>query len=67
MDEAKHKSAQINQALGLFILFFGLVILVAVFFTDTAIGKRTNLMAGLLLSAIGAGMVIYARRVKKSL
>lgn len=59
---AKQKTAKINQALGLFVLFFGVVILIAVFFTDTAIGKKTNLVVGIILCSIGGGMVWKARR-----
>ncbi|KAA3610964.1 MAG: hypothetical protein DWQ05_20970 [Calditrichaeota bacterium] len=59
----KQKNAKINNVLGLFVLFFGIVILIAVFFTDTTIGKQTNIVAGLILSGIGAGMVLKARHV----
>ena len=54
----KIKNSQINKALGFFILFFGFVIIIATFFTTTFIGQMTNLFAGVLLTAIGAGMVI---------
>lgn len=57
-DKAKQKSAQINNALGVFILFFGIVILIATSHTETYIGEMTNLVAGLILCAIGAGMMI---------
>jgi len=49
---------KINKALGLFLLCFAGVILVAVFYTDTSIGKMTNLVAGLLLAGIGAVMIL---------
>ena len=49
---------KINKALGLFLLCFAGVILIAVFFTDTRIGKMTNLVAGLLLAGIGAVMIL---------
>ncbi|UCD49024.1 MAG: hypothetical protein JSW27_15995 [Phycisphaerales bacterium] len=49
---------KINKALGLFLLCFAGVVLVAVFYTDTSIGKMTNLVAGLLLAAIGAVMIL---------
>ncbi len=55
------KAAQINFALGLFILFFGLVTIVAMFFSDTTIGRNTSLICGLVLSTIGGGMCAYAR------
>jgi hypothetical protein len=49
---------KINKALGLFLLCFAGVVLVAVFFTDTSIGKMTNLVAGLILAGIGAVMIL---------
>ena len=62
----KVKNAEINKALGFFILFFGLVIIIATFFTTTFIGQVTNLAAGIVLSAIGAGMVIKSKiQIKK--
>lgn len=64
---AKIKSSEINNALGLFILFFGIVIVVATFFTDTFIGQMTNVTAGIILSLIGLGMVIKAKRTIKTL
>ncbi len=57
-DKAKVKSAQINNALGVFILFFGIVILIATSHTTTFIGEMTNLVAGLILCSIGGGMII---------
>ncbi|KAA3655771.1 MAG: hypothetical protein DWQ10_16915 [Calditrichaeota bacterium] len=59
----KIKNAQINNVLGLFVLFFGIVVLIAVVFTDTTIGKQTNTVAGLILSGIGVGMFLKARKV----
>ena len=38
--------SQINKALGVFLVFFALVVLMSVFFTDTKIGKLTNLGGG---------------------
>ena len=64
---AKLKNAQINRALGVFILFFGLVIIVAMVFTDTRVQMITDLIAGLVLSAIGGGMILKSRRTIKSL
>jgi hypothetical protein len=49
---------KINKALGLFLLCFAGVVLIAVFFTDTLIGKMTNLVAGLILAGIGAVMIL---------
>jgi len=62
----KVKNSEINKALGLFILFFGVVIIAATFFTTTFIGQMTNLVAGIILFLIGAGMVIKAKiNIKK--
>jgi hypothetical protein len=57
---------QINMALGAFLVFFGLVVLVSIFFTDTGIGKLTNLGAGAVIGGIGAAMICKARRLRKS-
>ncbi len=57
---------QINNALGAFLVFFGLVVLVSIFFTDTGIGKVTNLGAGVVIGGIGAAMILKARRLKRS-
>ena len=63
----KLKNAQINRALGLFILFFGIVVIVAMVFTDTRIQLLTDLIAGLVLSAIGGGMMLKSRKTINSL
>jgi hypothetical protein len=59
------REAQINHALGVFTLFFGLVIWVAIPFTGTTIGKLTNLAAGGVIGLIGAFLMYRARCVKK--
>jgi len=56
---------QINNALGIFLVFFGVVVLVSIFFTDTGIGKLTNLGAGVIIGGIGAAMMYKAHRLKK--
>jgi len=63
----KLKNAQINNALGLFILFFGIVVIVAMVFTETRIQRMTDLVAGLILSVIGGGMMLKSRKTIKSL
>ena len=63
----KLKNAQINRALGVFILFFGIVVIVAMVFTNTRIQLLTDLIAGLVLSAIGGGMILKSRKTIKSL
>jgi hypothetical protein len=52
---------QINMALGVFICFFGSVVLFSIFFTETFIGKMTNLCAGSIIAAIGIGMIVRAK------
>lgn len=63
----KTKSAEINKALGLFVLFFGVVIIIATFFTTTFIGQMTNLIAGIVLFLIGGGMVLIAMSTIKKI
>ena len=54
--------AQIRRALGIFLLFFSAVILLAVFFTGTFVGKMTNLVAGLILGLVGALFFFQIKR-----
>jgi putative Mn2+ efflux pump MntP len=63
----KKKSAQINNVLGIFVLYFGGVILIATYFTDTFIGEMTNLVAGLILVTIGGGMMYKAKQALRIL
>jgi len=64
--EASQKAqlAQTNKALGVFLLFFSGVIIIAVFFTETAAGKLTNLVAGLILASIGGILMLRSRKAK---
>lgn len=57
---------QINNALGAFLVFFGVVVLVSILFTATGIGRLTNLGAGAIITGIGALMMYKAYRLKKS-
>jgi hypothetical protein len=57
--------SQINMSLGAFLVFFGLVVLASIIFTDTGIGKLTNLAAGTVIGGIGAAMIYKARRLKR--
>ena len=50
------QEAQINRALGVFMLCFAVIILVAICFTETTIGKLTNLGAGAIIGLIGGVM-----------
>jgi len=61
------KSAQINYALGVFILTFGVIVLFAMIFTETFIEHMTDMVAGLLLMSIGGGMIWKAKRTLKKL
>jgi len=63
---AKLKSARINQALGVFILFFSVVVMIAMAFTDTRVQMITDLVAGGVLFAIGGGMILKSRKTIKS-
>ena len=62
----KAQMAQINRALAVFLLFFSSVILIAVFFTDTFVGKMTNLAAGLILALVGALLFWQTKRSRGS-
>ncbi|GGW28463.1 hypothetical protein [Arenibacter certesii] len=71
MDETEFngrlKEAQINNALGVFILVFGIIILFAMIYTETFVEHMTDMTAGLLLISIGGGMVWKARKTMKKL
>jgi len=57
-DEARTlHDRQIYRALGVFLLFFSLVVLVSILFTDTGIGRLTDLGAGAVIGGIGGAMV----------
>jgi len=62
-DESQQKlqTAQINRALGVFLLFFAAIIGMSIFFTNTTVGKLTNLAAGGIIGLIGGIMVYRAR------
>ena len=61
-DSQKAQMAQINRALGVFLLFFSAVIIASVFFTETFVGKMTNLAAGLILGLIGVLLFLQTKR-----
>ncbi len=64
--KGKLKTYQINQALGFFILFFGVIVSIALIFPESQIQRMTNLVAGLTLVAIGGGMMLVAKtNIKK--
>ena len=61
-DDRSQQMAKINRALGVFLLGFAGVVLFSIIYTDTFIGRMTNLVAGLLIGGIGAIMVWQAGR-----
>lgn len=61
-DSERARMSQINMALGAFVCFFGSVVLVSIFFTETLVGKITNLGAGLILVAIGIIMIYRSKK-----
>jgi Flp pilus assembly protein TadB len=62
----KAQMAQINRALGVFLLFFGAVVIAAVVFTQTFVGMMTNLAAGLILVLIGAILILQTKRKRET-
>ena len=60
-DRPGNPMKQINRALGLFLLCFGIIVLVAVFFTETGVGKLTNAVAGGILTLIGGAMILKSK------
>ena len=64
-DSERARMNQINMALGAFVCFFGSVVLVSIFFTETFVGKMTNLGAGLILAVIGIGMIVRSRTKRR--
>lgn len=64
---AKVKTSQINQALGVFILMFGVIVTFAMVFTETFVQQMTDLVAGLVLIVIGGGMMWKSTRILKKL
>ena len=61
------KMAQINNALGVFMIAFGSIVLFAMLFTETFVQHMTDLIAGLLLMSIGGGMMWKSKRTIKKL
>ncbi|MHC4430704.1 MAG: hypothetical protein ACYTBS_02580 [Planctomycetota bacterium] len=65
-DLEQARMSQINMALGVFICFFASVVLVSIFFTETFVGKMTNLGAGVILAAAGAIMIWRSKTKPRS-
>ena len=59
--QAQNRMGQINRALGLFICFFAVVVLISIFWTKTGAGKVTNLGAGLILAVVGIIMIVKSK------
>jgi hypothetical protein len=57
---------KIYMAMGYFLIFFGVIVLISIFFTDSFIGKMTNLGAGLTLTLISVAMIYYGFRTKRN-
>lgn len=64
---AKTKTAQINNALGVFILVFGIIVIIAMIYTETFAQQMTDLVAGLVLVSIGGGMIWKSQRTLRKL
>ncbi|MUH34624.1 hypothetical protein D9O36_02115 [Zobellia amurskyensis] len=62
---AKIKNAQINNALGVFIITFGIIVIFAMVYTETFVQQMTDLVAGMVLVIIGGGMIWKSRRTIK--
>ena len=57
------QAARTNQALGIFLLFFGAVVLISIVFTETTVGQLTNFTAGGIIFGIGLAMILRARKI----
>ncbi len=64
-DENQSNMGKIYMAMGYFLLFFSLIILLSIFFTETWIGKMTNLGAGVILLLISLAELLYGYRLKQ--
>ena len=60
-DRAQKRMGQINRALGLFICFFAVVVLISIILTESFIGKMTNLGAGLIFAVVGIIMILKSK------
>lgn len=56
------EEGETNRVLGLFLVFFGATLLIAIFFTGTATGKLINLACGAVLAGIGGGMTYFGQK-----
>lgn len=65
--KGKIKTAQINQALGFFILFFGVIVSFAMIYSNTPVQQMTSLISGLTLVLIGGAMMWKATSTLKKI
>lgn len=63
--QGKLKTCQINNALGLFMLLFGFIVIFSMSLSETFIQRMTNIVAGGSIVLIGGGMMWNARRLIK--
>jgi len=57
----KREEFEALQLMGLFWVFLGIIVLIAIFFTPTTPGKITNLISGLAFEGIGWGAFLKGR------
>lgn len=65
--KGKIKTAQINQALGFFILFFGVIVSFAMIYSNTVVQQMTSLISGITLVIIGGAMMWKATSTLKKI
>ncbi len=59
------KTCQINNALGLFMLLFGFIVVFSMSLSETMSERMTNVVAGGTIVLIGGGMMWNSRRLIK--
>lgn len=67
VENADHRASlgKIYMAMGIYLLFFAIIVLFSIIFTSTFIGKMTNLGAGSILALISSLMICFGYRLKK--
>lgn len=55
------------QLIGIFLIVFGIIMFVAVYFPKTLLGKVTDLIAGLALVGIGIGVFLKGIAYKRNI
>lgn len=61
----KLKTCQINNALGFFMLVFGLIVVFSMSLSETFTQRMVNIIAGGSIVLIGGGMMLNSRRLIK--